>query len=178
MEPPMQQAADQRYALSQILLHWSIVTLVIVQWLASDAMSEFFDRVEDGEAGPVPDEPVALLHAGSGALILVLMLIRFGVRMQKGTPPLPVDMPAGLKLLARLNHWAFYLVLVLLPLSGAASLFVTEAAAGLHDAGTKVLLLLIAAHLAGVAYHTLIRRDGLIWRMLRHGPAHNRQPAR
>jgi cytochrome b561 len=82
-------------------------------------------------------------------------------------------MPAGLKLLARLNHWAFYLVLVLLPLSGAASLFVTEDAADLHDVGTKVLLLLIAAHLAGVAYHTLIRRDGLIWRMLRPRPAGN-----
>src|SRR5688572_21955493 len=177
MASPTQQAADQRYALSQILLHWSIVGLVIVQWLASDAMGEFFDRLEDGEAGPVPDEPVALLHAGSGATILVLMLIRFGVRMRKGAPPLPLDMPAGLKRLARLNHWAFYLVLILLPLSGAASLFVTEEAAGLHDAGTKVLLLLIAAHLAGVAYHTLIRRDGLIWRMLRPRPPGNRQRA-
>jgi cytochrome b561 len=171
----MQQAAAQRYALSQILLHWSIVGLVIVQWLASDAMSEFFERVEDDEAGPVPDDPVALLHAGSGALILILTLVRLGVRMRKGAPPLPLDMPAGLKLLARLNHWAFYLVLVLLPLSGAASLFLTEDAAGLHNAGTKVLLLLVATHLAGVAYHTLIRRDALIWRMLRPRPAGNGQ---
>ena len=166
----MQQAADQRYALSQIVLHWSVVALVVVQWLASDAMSAFFDRVEDGEAGPVPDEPLALLHAASGATILVLMLIRFGVRMRKGAPPLPADMPAILKLAARLNHWAFYLVLIALPLSGAASLFITEDAADLHDAGTKVLLLLIAAHLAGVAYHTLIRRDGLVWRMLKPQP--------
>jgi cytochrome b561 len=40
-----------------------------------------------------------------------------------------------------------------------------------------VLLLLIATHLAGVAYHTLIRRDGLIWRMLRPRPAANGQRA-
>jgi len=36
----------------------------------------------------------------------------------------------------------------------------------LHWCGAIALVLLIAAHLSGVVYHTLIRRDGLLRRML------------
>jgi cytochrome b561 len=163
-------AAGARYTRTQIVLHWAVVGLVVVQWLSHDAMEDFWDLVEDGEAAGLPDDPIALLHMASGASILVLMLIRLAVRLRLGAPPLPADMPAVLRLAAHLNHFAFYAILILLPLSGTTAIFLgVEDAADLHGALVPLLFLLIAAHLGGVAYHTFIRRDGLIWRMLRPG---------
>ena len=133
-------------------------------------MEDFWDLVEDGEASGPPGDPVALLHAGSGASILLLMLVRIILRRRLGAPPLPAGMPRILKLAAHLNHFAFYAVLILLPLSGAAALALgIEDAADLHGTLVPLLFLLIAAHIGGVIYHTCIRRDGLLWRMLRAG---------
>jgi cytochrome b561 len=159
-----------RYSRTQILLHWTVVGLVIVQWLTHDAMEDFWDLVEDGEAGGPPDDITALLHMASGASVLVLMLIRLVVRLRVGAPPLPAGMPRLLKLAAHLNHYAFYGILILLPLSGATAIFLgVEDAADLHGTLVPLLFLLIAAHIGGVIYHTFIRRDGLLWRMLRAG---------
>jgi cytochrome b561 len=61
-------------------------------------------------------------------------------------------------------------VLILLPLSGAtAILHGVDHAADLQSLLVPLLWLLIAAHLGGVIYHTVIRRDGLVWRMLAPG---------
>ena len=163
----MERADTERYSGKQIGLHWVIVALVVVQWLTNDAMGDFWDEVEDGEASGLPGDPVALLHMGSGASILVLMLIRLFVRWRYGAPGLPADMPPILKLAAHANHYAFYGLLILMPLGGAAAVFLgIEFAAEIHAALVPVLFVLIAAHLAGVIYHTAIRRDGLVWRML------------
>jgi cytochrome b561 len=164
----MDRADTERYAGKQIALHWVVVALVVVQWLTHEAMAEFWDAVEDGEASGLPGDPVALLHMGAGASILVLMLIRLFVRVRHGAPGLPDDMPGILKIAARLNHYAFYALLILMPLGGAAAVFLgIEAAAEVHSALVPVLFALIAAHLLGVLYHTVIRRDGLVWRMLK-----------
>jgi cytochrome b561 len=150
-----------------MLVHWAVVALIFAQWLTHDAMEDFWDRVEDGDAAGLPDDPVALLHAVSGASILLLMLIRIGLRLRHGAPPLPIGMPKALKLAAHLNHLAFYAVLIALPLAGAtAILFGIEDAADIHGALFWLLVLLIAAHLGGVVFHTFIRRDGLLRRML------------
>ena len=164
---PSTAPGGERYTGTQIALHWAIVGLVVVQWLSHDAMEDFWDSVEDGEAGGIPDDPIALLHMASGASILLLMLFRIFVRLRFGAPALPAGMPAILKLAARLNHFAFYAILIVMPLSGATAIFLgVEDAADLHKTLVPVLFLLIAAHLGGVAYHTFLRRDGLLWRML------------
>jgi len=163
-------SAPGHYSGTQIALHWTIVALIIVQWLTHDAMEDFWDRVEDGEAFGLPGDPVALLHMASGASILVLMLIRIIVRLRLGAPPLPAGMPKLLKLAAHLNHLAFYAILILLPVTGATAIFFgIEDSADLHGTLVPLLFLLIAAHIGGVIYHTFIRRDGLLWRMLRPG---------
>ena len=163
-------AAESRYSRTQIMLHWAIVVLVLVQWLSHDAMEDFWDRAEDGEAFGLPGDPIALLHMASGASILVLMVVRIIVRLRLGAPPLPAGMPKLLKLAAHLNHLAFYAILILLPVTGATAIFLgIEDSADLHGTLVPLLFLLIAAHIGGVIYHTFIRRDGLLWRMLRPG---------
>jgi cytochrome b561 len=166
----MERADTERYSGLQIALHWAVVALVVVQWFTHDAMEDFWDAVEHGEASGLPGDPVALVHAGSGATILVLMLFRLFVRVRHGSPDLPADMPSILKFAAHANHYAFYGLLIALPLSGASAVLLgIEDAADIHGALVPLLFLLIAAHLGGVIYHTFVRRDGLLWRMLTPG---------
>ena len=131
-------------------------------------MEDAWDAVEDGYTPPgFPADPLALLHALSGALILVLMLVRLAIRLRHGAPPLPPGTPAMISFAAHANHFAFYGILVLLPLSGAAAILLgIDDAADLHRTLVLLLFVLIAMHIGGVVYHTVLRRDGLIWRML------------
>jgi cytochrome b561 len=157
----------ERYSAVQIFLHWAIVLLIAVQWLSHEAMEDFWDLVEHEEAVGLPADPLALAHAASGATVLLLMAGRILMRLRYGAPPLPRDTPPILRLAAHANHLAFYLVLVLLPLSGAiAVLFAVEDAADLHESLMALLFVLIALHIGGVAFHTFVRRDRLLWRML------------
>ena len=97
------------------------------------------------------------------------MLIRIIVRLGSARRPSPPACRLP-ELAAHLNHLAFYAILILLPVTGAAAIFLgIEDAADLHGTLLPLLFLLIAAHIGGVIYHTFIRRDGLLWRMLRPG---------
>jgi cytochrome b561 len=160
-----QDAADQPYARPQVVLHWLIATLVIVQWLSADAMGEFFDRYEDFGPPGFP-EGGAIVHAAVGATILTLMILRVAARLRYGAPPLPADLPRYMALAAHLNHYGLYAVLILLPLTGVSALFVSTEAADIHELLKTLLLLLVAAHVLGAAFHAFVRRDGVVWRML------------
>ena len=83
----------ETYATPQIVLHWTIVALIIVQLLSADGMSEYFEPAK--EAGTAPGFPgvsLALAHAASGATILVLVILRFALRLRYGAPPPPQDL--------------------------------------------------------------------------------------
>ena len=93
-----------------------------------------------------------------------------------------------LRWLSRATHWAFYAILILLPVLGwtAASGYgatpsilgliplpaliardkpTAEAVGGVHGTLAWVLLAIIALHIAGALYHGLIKRDGVAQRM-------------
>ncbi len=62
------------------------------------------------------------IHKTLGIVILLLALIRLGVRLRSGAPPLPRDLPAPMKLAAHLSHYALYALMIALPLIGWAML--------------------------------------------------------
>ena len=154
-----------RYSAIQIALHWGVVVLIVVQLLTGGLMAEYFDALlKAGEDRPIMGN--AVWHIVSGILILIFMLTRLALRYSHGAPPPKADSPDWDKLLSKLNHWLFYLVLIAMPLVGlAAYLIPSEAMGELHENTVPVLLALVALHLAGVIYHQLIRKDGLIRRM-------------
>jgi cytochrome b561 len=162
----MPQIAYQVYPRPIRILHWTIVGLIALQLLSADFMEAFFRRVEDQPVGILPDNAGALMHAAGGVLILILMAARFLMRLKLGTPPIPRDLAPPLRILARLNHFAFYVVLVLLPLSGASAVFFAREFGDIHETLVIVLFVIIGLHLAGVAFHMIVLRDGLLWRML------------
>ena len=164
---PSERAAHARYGYSslQITFHWSVVVLVIVQWLMGQGMEEVFLKREAGEQfaqwGP------AFVHIVLGLAIFGTMVARLLTRLNR-----PVETAAGTKhplmaLLGWLNHWAFYVVLLAMPPLGAIAWFAgNEAAGNIHSFLSWVLVILIVLHVGGALTH-LILGENIIRRIVR-----------
>jgi cytochrome b561 len=123
-------------------------------------------------------------HMTGGLVILVLMLLRLITRRATLHPAAASAGAPVLDRLARLSHGALYLLVITMALSGLAMSLQTgiiPLVAGAHPAIppdfwefpirrvhyliSRLLIGLITLHLAGVLFHTFIRRDGLLRRM-------------
>jgi cytochrome b561 len=163
------------------LIHWTVVALLIIQALTKLIPTAW-----------VSEDTLNAWHLSIGPTILLLMLIRLFWRLTHRPPPPPADLPPALQLLARGTHWAFYVLLIVLPLLGwlSASAYgvrpyllglvplpmlvnpdkaLAERVGSLHGDVALVLLAVIVLHVAGALYHALIKRDGVIQRMLPFG---------
>jgi cytochrome b561 len=128
--------------------------------------------------------PLIAIHMTLGITILVLALIRLAVRLRRGAPPLPLDLPAPMKLAAELSHYALYALMIAMPLLGWALLSTAEYPIVLlggirlpailplserlhtllwaaHVYLAFAFFALIMAHLAAALFHALVRRDGV-----------------
>ena len=161
-------------------LHWGMMLLVI-------SMLALGLRISDMEPG-LANLWLYGLHKTLGVTVLALMLARLGWHLFT-PPPRPIG-PWGPTLwLARGVHWAFYGLLVAIPLTGWAASsatgidvliaerwvlppLVTPSIAGeafwfgLHDILTKLLIGLIVLHMLG-ALKREMAGDGTLTRMLR-----------
>lgn len=156
------------YSAIQIAAHWMVVLLVIVQLISGDAMAEFFDTLIRTQAeGTRPGLGNAVWHVVSGALILAAMLIRLAMRLTHGVPPDSPASPGWDRMLARLVHGALYVVLLAMPLVGAAAYLIPSETLGeLHESAVPVLLGLVILHVLGALYHQFVLKDRLIRRMM------------
>ena len=150
-----------RYAPRQIILHWAVVGLLLVQYLFNEPIGEAFDQwMREGQASMSAG---VILHVLTGATILILVLWRIVLRRVSPAPPPAEGLPEKL---ATLVHAALYLVLILLPLSGSMAWFAgVEAAGETHEVLTSILLALAAIHVAGALYHQFVVKDDLMARM-------------
>ena len=70
--------------------------------------------------------------------------------------------------MSRSVHYAFYALLIGMPLFGMAALWLKWGVLGaLHAWASYALLALIVAHVAGGLWHGLVKRDGVARRILR-----------
>jgi cytochrome b561 len=107
-------ATAQRYTAVAIVLHWAIAIAIILMiplgfWMHIQA-----------EHGVATDQLFRAfqLHKSIGLTVLALSLARLGWRLANAPPPLPEHMPAWERFLAKATHWAFYALIIGLPLSG------------------------------------------------------------
>jgi cytochrome b561 len=139
-----------------------------------------------GMVSTVSERYPALLawHRPIGIAILVLALIRVGVRLTHRPPPLPTTVPPAQAALAKASHVVLYVLMIAMPLIGWAM----ESAGGypvviwkgfelfpilphdivvygqlrrLHGLLAYAFFLLILGHLAAALVHAWIRRDGV-----------------
>lgn len=156
------------YTSLQILLHWTIVILVLAQFVTGDTMAEVFERVRETDSEGEMKGTYAQLHMLFGATILVLMTVRALARALQGVPPSSPASPRWDVLLSRASHMAMYVLLFLVPLTGlTAWVSKSEGMGGLHDTLKSLLLLIVLAHVAGALWHQFYLKDNLIRRMTR-----------
>ena len=107
-----------RYGAVAQAMHWLIVALIITQYtLAKLAESAGADKAAHPAAAL---QQLALLarHKSVGLTIFALAVLRLLWRWYSPPPPLPVTMPRWQTYIAKLTHYAFYALLLLLPMSG------------------------------------------------------------
>ncbi len=123
-------------------------------------------------------------HKTLGIAILVLAVVRLGVRLCFGAPRLPADLPAPMKLGAHLSHYALYALMLGMPLIGWAMMSagaypivlygnirlppILPQSDSLHALLWNAhfylafaFFALILLHIAAALFHALVRRDGV-----------------
>ena len=100
----------QRWGAVSKLLHWSVVALVIAQFVLAN--------LADGL--PLGMDKLGMLarHKSVGITILALALLRLLWRAAQPAPALPAQMPRAQRWLAQGTHGLLYLLLLAMPLSG------------------------------------------------------------
>jgi cytochrome b561 len=162
-------------------LHWTIVALLIVQFVAAWTMPDI-------KRDTKPDTLINL-HISVGVLILFVAALRLAWRAGHPEPPPEDGLPPWQVQSARAVHWLLYALLFVLPVLGwlnaswrgfPAIMFGLELpkllATRAPDWGwtgdvhallaTYGLLTLVGLHVAAALNHYFIRRDGVLQRML------------
>ncbi|GAA4780532.1 cytochrome b [Stakelama sediminis] len=171
--------AAQRYSRGAIFFHWTIALLVIVNII----LGLFHESLLKG-LGVMP------VHFAIGMTVLILSIGRWIWRLAHPAPPLPLGMAGWEKVASKLTHWAFYLLIVLMPLSGwmmmsggrhprAVSWFglfnfpilpVDKVLAGgaheFHEIFGYAMAALVIVHIAAALRHHFILRDSVLMRMM------------
>jgi cytochrome b561 len=165
----------RHFTAPQRLLHWLMAVCILAMLfigvgMVSTVMPKYLTLVS--------------IHKPLGAAILVLALIRLLVRLIYGAPPLPADLPAPMKLAAHLSHYAFYALMIGMPVLGWGMLSAADypvvlfggvrlpailpASDSLHTLLWNAhfylafaFFALILLHVAAALFHALIRRDGV-----------------
>jgi cytochrome b561 len=175
-----------RFTVLQRALHWLMAVCILAMLfigvgMVSTIMPKYLTLVA--------------IHKPLGIAILVLALVRLVVRLRSGAPPLPVDLPEPMKLAAYLSHYAFYVLMIGMPLIGwgmlSAAAYPVVLFGGVHlpailpqsDSLHTLLwnahfylafafFALILLHIAAALFHGLVRRDGVFEAMV-PVPAHD-----
>jgi cytochrome b561 len=132
------------------------------------------------------------IHKPLGIAILVLALLRLGLRLWSGAPQLPSDLSSMQVVAAKLSHVVLYALLIAMPLIGWGMLSAggypiilfgsihlpkilpqaDQLYAVLRTAHTLLAYLFFATillHIAAALFHGLIRRDGVFRAMTGRG---------
>lgn len=182
MNQSMNQTQNTSFSLIARMLHWL---------MAIGILSMLFIGV--GMVTSVSEKHNWLLavHKPLGALLLLLVCLRLIVRMIKGTPPLPADLPWWQKRAALASHWLLYLLMFTMPLIGWAMVSASGTPVTLAGGWTLppiapdnanvfamlrsthrylayLLFATVLLHLAAGLFHGLIRRDGVLESMTRN----------
>lgn len=146
-----------------VFLHWTIVVLVLCQWIEGEYMADFWDATLEGGSIGTTTAVLGYGHIVLGTLVLVAAALRLIDRYTHGRPPHDAQEPKWASLLARVTHFLLYTVLLVMPVLGLAAWFTgNDALAGYHAFLWNPLLALIGLHIVGaLAQHFWFRSPAL-----------------
>ena len=181
----MLKNSDRAWGAVAKWLHWLIAALIVGQ-LALGTIAE--------ETGVSPLKlDLFVWHKSVGVSILLLVILRVAWRLANRAPVSPAGVPVWEVRLAGVSHGLLYLLIIAVPLTGwwisdtsripfnlywvmptpdlmAPNRELSQLAAAVHGALTKLLLAMVCVHiLAALRHHFILRNDTLL-RML---PSHS-----
>lgn len=191
LQPAAAIAAQQRYTAVAIVLHWAIALMIIglisVGWFMQNMLG-------DTPADRAQYQTIVQLHKSVGITVLLLSVARIAWRIMN-PPPNEPPMPGWQAIASRTVHVLFYILIIVMPLSGwimasASGAFETKYFGTVDirlpvipalDAGTRegledtfgsahsltawVIVGLLVLHVAGALKHQFVDKDGLMARM-------------
>jgi len=171
----------ERYGAVSQLLHWTVVALVITQFVLGFTAAGM----------PISMQRLVLLarHKSFGMTILALAILRLLWRLFSPAPALPAGMPPLQKTAAHLSHALLYALLISMPIVGwitssASHLTVTwfglfafpnlvgpdqelaKLAKATHAAMAWTLLVTASLHALAALWHHFVHKDSVLLRML------------
>jgi cytochrome b561 len=171
----------RRYGSLSIGLHWLMLVLLATVY-ASIELREFFPKGSD------PREALKLWHYMLGLSVLVLVLLRLAVYMIGPVLRIEPEPTAWQKLLAKLMHFALFVLMIGMPLAGWLILSaegkpvpffglelpalvdenkdLAKIADEIHETAGVVGYWLIGLHAAAALFHHYVVRDDTLRRML------------
>ena len=178
MSDPGTSAAG--YSPAARVLHWIVAALVIAL-IAIGIGRGYMPK------GPERDV-VTMVHKATGIVVLVLMFLRIRLRLADTPPPPDPSLPAWQATLSGVVHWAFYALLMIMPMLGwvgsnalgrPVSMYglfdlptlieknepLGKALYGWHEALGYALLALVVIHVGAALHHRYVRKDAVLSRM-------------
>jgi len=174
----------QGYGSVAKFLHWSIVVLIVVQYVLAEAAEGLPDGLEQ----------LAVIgrHKSFGMLILGLAVVRIAWALANRGRPAPVALPRWQRMAAAASHGLLYLLILAQPLSGwllssagshpveffglfqFPALVAPDAGAEeffeeIHEAGFGALVTIATLHALAALYHHAWRKDDVLRRMVPFG---------
>jgi cytochrome b561 len=180
-EPPVSAVRTERYTRTAIVLHWLIGLTVLAQiglglWMIG-----------------IPKSPPGIraywfnVHKSIGITIGLLVLVRVAWRLAHHPPALPMSLRRWQRAAARVSHYALYVCMLVMPLSGYLGSSFTkypikyfgltlphwgwdaphlkELTSQVHLVTVCVFIALIVLHVAAALKHRFVDRDGVFERM-------------
>ena len=169
-----------RYPPTSMLLHWLTVLLI----LAAFALGVSMTRAPEGWG-----DTLYRLHWSCGATVLFLTVLRVINRVVAGVPVPYAGLTRIEAVLSKAVHHALYVLLFVVPIlgwlgksahGGDITIFglfnlppligqdevLSKRLLGVHKITVMLLVLTAGLHVAGALNHALIKRDGVLARML------------
>ncbi len=158
------QKISKDFSKTQIYLHWIIVALVAFQYLLNRGIVLIWqERME----GKIANEPSLNPHVIVGVIIFILMLWRLWLRFSHGVPALPESESKIAAILAKIITISFYILLIILPLSGiSAWILGLQLPALIHVIGTNILLAIIVLHIGAALLHHFVLKTNVLKRIV------------
>lgn len=172
---------ESRYGAVAQLFHWTIVVLIIVQFILANRAHDL----------PLGSAKVAVLaqHKSFGITILGLALLRLIWRWLNTVPAEPLDLPQWQRIAARISHIALYALLLITPVIGwlmssarnfpvswfglvtlpdfiAPDKAAYEVLHDTHELLAQTIFWLALLHMAAALKHHFIDKDNVLRRML------------
>ncbi len=176
-------AARVTYSVGARHLHWWMFALIAVQIPLGIAMVKY--GAYSNFAAPTGTMYDA--HKLIGMTLLLFFFARIAYRLKNGAPLDEPTLEPWQKAVSHVTHWAIYALLFAVPLLGwlATSAYgpirpfgiplpgllaenqdLAKRLYGWHEIAAKLLIVLLAMHVGAALFHYVIRKDGVLNRML------------